>query len=192
MRNKAKRNAAGFTLIEVMIAGMILVIASVGVLAMISVAIASNARNKHDSTKTMLAEAVIEQVSSTLIGSGQAALSDCAGTNFSIDAAAGGALLTGGGTHPNDVIGNDIDFTQVTVPGGYQMNYVVMSPCTAGGQYVATYDVRWHVDQIGAAAGTPSNSFMLTVGAKLKGSGTQSGVLFSLPVNMRMVVGRPE
>jgi hypothetical protein len=75
------------------------------------------------------------------------------------------------------------------------MNYVVTSPCTSSGQYVATYDVRWHVDQIGAAASMPSNSFLVTVAAKSKGApgnGTSSGLYFSLPVNLRVVIGRAE
>ena len=54
----------------------------------------------------------------------------------------------------------------------------------AQGASPATYDVRWHVDQIGADAGTPSNSFLLTVASKRKG--------LALPLNVRVVVGRPE
>jgi len=190
--NAKSRGQRGFTLIEVMIAGFILVIASVGVLAMISVAIGSNNRNKHDSTKTMLGGAIIEQVQSTLIGNGSATLSDCAGTSFDISADAGGAKLSGSGTHPNDTIGQDIDFTEASPPASYHMDYVITSPCAVGGKYVATYDVRWHIDQIGAAAGTPTNSFLVTIGARMKGTGSQNGVLFSPPINMRTLMGRPE
>jgi hypothetical protein len=64
------------------------------------------------------------------------------------------------------------------------MDYTVMSPCESDGKQFAMYDVRWHVDQIGAANGTPSNSFLVTVGAKRK--------TLSLPINVRVVVGRPE
>src|SRR5437588_12188983 len=85
-RARAQR---GFSLIELMVAGALLVIGALAVVGMISIAIATNSRNRIDSTKTMLAQAVIEQVSSTLIGSGQANLTDCAGNNFSINATTG-------------------------------------------------------------------------------------------------------
>src|SRR5947207_8648521 len=104
--HKVKRRAqAGFSLIELMIAGALLVVGALAVVGMISIAIATNSRNRIDSTKTMLAEAVIEEVSSTLIGSGAANLTDCAGNNFTLNAAAGGAQLQGGtgsSAHPAD------------------------------------------------------------------------------------------
>jgi hypothetical protein len=182
-------------MIELLVAGFVLVVCTVGVIGMIGTSIASNNRSKHDSIKTMLAEAVIEQMNATLIGSGTADLADCAGTTFTIDAAAGGSKLQGSGTHPNDTLGADIDFNESSPPANYHMDYVVTSPCNSAGQYVATYDVRWHVDQVGAGAGTPSNSFLVTVAAKSKGAvttGSMSGLYFSLPVNLRAVIGRAE
>ena len=195
VRKSDRSSQAGFTLVELMIAGALLVVGALTVMGMIAMSIATNSRNKVDSTKTMLGEAVIEEVSSTLIGSGSANLTDCSGNNFSINAAAGGAKLQGGGTHPSDTLGSDIDFNESTPPAGYQMDYVVMSPCSSTGQYIATYDVRWHVDQIGESGSTPTNSFLLTVGARKKGAsptGSLAGVYFSFPVNMRVVIGRPE
>src|SRR5207249_3835203 len=103
----------------------------------------------HDSTITMLTDAVIEQVNSTLVGAGTANLSDCKGTNFTIATAPGGATLKAGP-------GSDIDFS-VAAPADYAMCYAVMSPCNTQGKYLANYDVRWHVDQVGAAAGTPTS-----------------------------------
>jgi len=196
MVRKARRNSqAGLSLIELMVAGAVMVVGAIGVMGMIAIAIASNNRNKIDSTKTMLAQAVIEQVNSTLVDVGTANLSDCLGNSFTIDTASGGAKLVGSGTHPNDTLGADIDFSEASPPANYQMDYVVTSPCSTTGQYVATYDVRWHVDQIGEAASTPTNSFLLTVAAKQKGvspTGSLGGVYFSFPVNLRQVIGRPE
>ncbi len=196
IRSNTRRRAAqvGITLIEVMIAGAILTICALGVIGMIGTAIASNARNKHDSTKTMLAEAVAEQVSSTLIAGTNANLSDCAGTLYTINTTTdpttgkGGAAVVGG-------VGSNIDFTEASPPSGYQMNYVVTSPCASGGQYVATYDVRWHIDLIGKSAGTPTNSFLLTVGARrlsAAASGPQSMLYFSPPINLVTVIGKTE
>ena len=96
-------------------------------------AIAANSRSLYDSTMTMLTDAVIEQVNSTLVGSGTANLADCRGTNFTIATAPGGAALRGG-------LGSDIDFSS-TAPAGYYMNYTVTAPCGVPGKNVATYDV---------------------------------------------------
>ncbi len=194
---RCRRNPqAGISLLELLIAGVVFVVGALAVMALVSTSIATNNRNKIDSTKAMLAEAVLEQVNFTLTGGGTANITDCAGTNFTIDSAAGGSKLQGSGTHPNDTLGADIDFTEVSPPTDYHMDYVVTSPCTSTGTYIATYDVRWHVDQVGAGAGTLTNSFLVTVGAKLKGTdpgGSQlSGVYFSLPVNLRVVMGLPE
>ena len=120
-------------------------------------AVNSNSHSLQDSTMTMLTNAVIEQVNSTLVGSGTANLTDCKGSNFTIATAPGGAAVRGG-------LGSDIDFSAAPVTN-YQMDYTVMSPCESDGKQFAMYDVRWHVDQIGAANGTPSNSFLVTVGA---------------------------
>ena len=197
-KNSARRRRnpqAGISLLELLIAGIVFVVGALAVMALVSTSIATNNRNKIDSTKSMLAQAVLEQVDFTLAG-GAATMSDCAGTSFTINSAAGGSKLQGAGTHPSDALGSDIDFTEATPPTGYQMDYVVTSPCTSTGTYIATYDVRWHVDQVGAGAGTNTNSFLVTVGAKLKGTspgGSQlSGVYFSLPVNLRVVMGLPQ
>ena len=187
---------AGISLLELLIAGVVFVVGALAVMALVSTSIATNNRNKVDSTKAMLAEAVLEQVNSTVVGSGTANISDCAGTTFIIETAAGGSKLQGSGTHPNDTLGSDIDFTEASPPADYHMDYVVTSPCTSSGTYIATYDLRWHVDQVGAGAGTLTNSFLVTVAARLKGTspgGSElSGVYFSLPVNLRVVLGRPE
>src|SRR5436190_2429028 len=169
-------SSAGFALTELLIAAVVMTVGGLGAYGIIIMAISSNTRNLHDSTMTMLTNAVIEQVNSTLVGSGTAALSDCQGTIFTIATAPGGAAL-------QDGPGSDVDFA-ASAPDEYHMDYTVTSPCAASGKKQATYDVRWHVDQVGATSGTPSNSFLVTVAAKRKG--------LSLPINVRVVVGRPE
>jgi len=151
-------------------------VAGLGAYAVVIMAVNASSSSGRESTMAMLSNAVIEQVNSTLVGSGTATLSDCDGTSFTISTAPGGAPLKGG-------IGTDIDFSAAVV-ADYHMDYTVTSPCAPGGTEFAIYDVRWHVDQVGATAGTPTNSFLLTVGAKRKGLG--------LPIYVRVVVGRPE
>lgn len=214
MRNKRRNSQRGISLIELMIAGAIMVTCSLGVLSMILVAIATNSRNKQDTTKTMLAQAVLEQVNSVLVGSATTQLTDCRGNAINIDTSANGssagAALVGG------TIGGNIDFTQdkasITDPsgtftggaggscgssatsGGYQACFIVTSPCNSSGQYVATYDIRWHVDQIGAPANA-TNTFLVTVGSRQMGasaSTSTSGLFFSTPTNLRQFVGKPQ
>src|SRR6267142_734959 len=112
---------AGITMVEPLMAGAILIIGSLSMLTLIVDAIATNNRNKIDSTQTMLATSILEQINSTLIGTGTSNLTDCKGSTFSIDTAPGGATASG----------SSIDFSQASPPGGYYMNYVVSSPCTS-------------------------------------------------------------
>ncbi len=176
IRNPGRKNAAGFALAELLIATVVMSVGGLGAYGIIIMAIAANSHSLQDSTMTMLTNAVIEQVNSTLVGSGTANLSDCRGTNFTIATAPGGAPLRGS-------LGSDIDFT-AAAPDDYHMDYAITERCLGDETYAAVYDVRWHVDHVGADSGTPSNSFLVTVGAKRKG--------LSLPSNVRVVVGRPE
>jgi prepilin-type N-terminal cleavage/methylation domain-containing protein len=171
-----RQSSAGFSLVEVLIATVVMTVGGLGAYGIILIAIGANNRSLHDSTMTMLANAVLEQVNSTLVGSGTAYLSDCSGALFTIATAPGGAPLRAG-------LGSDLDFS-VDPPPDYHMEYAVTSPCAPDGTSAGTYDVRWRVDQIGAANGTPTNSFLVTVGARQRG--------LSLPIHLRVVVGRPE
>ena len=166
------------SVIEVMVATMILTISSLGVIALVWSAILMNNRNKVDSTQTMLAESIIEQVNATIIGSESSALSDCDGNTWTISTTPGGAALSGA----------NIDFSEATPPDDYFMTYVLKAPCEATGDLQATYDVRWHVDIVGQAEGTPTNTYLVTVGAKRQGS-SETGLTDSAPISMRVMVG---
>jgi hypothetical protein len=153
---------------------------SLGVLGLITMSVGTNNRNRIDSTQSMLASAIIEQVTSTLIGSGASSLTDCAGTLHTIETTIGGAALNGSG--------NSIDFSEATPAAGHFMEYVVNTPCNAGGSLQSVYDVRWNIQVVGAAEGTPTNTYMITVGAQKKGGG-QGDMISSAPVTLRMMAG---
>src|SRR5207247_833304 len=86
MEDKDVRNSqAGMTMIETLLASAILVIGSIGMLSLIVSAIATNNRNRMDSTQTMLATSMLEQIHSTFNGTGTSVLQDCAGTSWTID-----------------------------------------------------------------------------------------------------------
>jgi Tfp pilus assembly protein PilV len=169
---------AGVTFVETLVATLLVLITSLGLMGMLVTAIAMNNRNKIGSTGTMLAQAVVEQIKATIIGSGSSALTDCAGTTWTIDTVAGAGAA---------VNNSAIDFTQTSPPTNYHMNYVVKSPCTSTGGQARTYDVRWNVEIVGGAPGA-SNTYMITVGARLLTNNT-SKLIFPDPVNFRVMAG---
>ena len=177
-RYSLRRGSSGIGVIEVLIATLVLMICSLGIVGMISAAIVTNNRNKLDSTGIMLTQAIIERVKSTIIGSGSSSLVDCTGTTWTIDTSPGGAALADA----------NIDFTEATPATDYHMDYVVRSPCSSTGKEITTYDVRWHVEILGAAAGTPTQTFLITVGARMKGH-SEGNMFYSLPVNFRVMAG---
>jgi len=114
-RRKIRNGEQGLTLVEVMIAGFILVVGMLGFAALMATAIAANSRSRTDSTATMLSQTVMEQIAASLIGKGGAAdpqVKDCTGTNYPIEISVGGANLDS-----NELI----DWTQTSVPLHYQM-----------------------------------------------------------------------
>ena len=179
IRKKTRINSqAGVSMIELMMAGTIMVIGSLGMIGLIVGSIATNNRNKLDSTQTMLAASVLEQINSTLIGTGTSSLTDCKGTTFSIDTAPGGSTASGA----------TIDFGQASPPSGYHMDYVVSAPCTSVGSVQGTYDVRWRVDLVAGTGAT--STYLLTVAARLKNHG-EGNKFFSAPVTLRVMSANP-
>lgn len=170
---------SGITMVETLLASAVMAICSLALMALIGGSIASNTRNKFDSTTTMLAQSVVEQINATVVGSGTATLRDCAGTAFTIDTAPGGAVLNANS--------NAISFSQASPPASYHMDYVVKSPCAADGIEQAVYDVRWHVDLIGAGT-TPTNTYLITVSAQMKDRGF-GNKYFASPVTLRVMLG---
>jgi type II secretory pathway pseudopilin PulG len=176
-RHSSSNSMAGISLIEVLLAVTVLAICSLGVIAMVASSIATDTRNKFDSTTTMLAQSIVEQIAATAIGNGTATLVDCAGNAHAINTQAGGAALNGAGTA--------INFSQTNPPADYRMVYVVKSPCNTSGIEQATYDVRWNISQIGSGT---TNSYMLTVSSQMLNRGN-GNINFALPVTIRVMLG---
>ena len=177
-RKNRKHPDAGITMVELLMAGTILTIASLGMIGLIIGSIATNNRNKMDSTQSMLATSILEQINSTLIGAGTSTLTDCAGTVWTVN-----AIVPVSGTAGADLSGAAVDFSQASPPAGYHMDYVLRTPCESDGAIQGTYDVRWHLDKLGG-----TSTYMLTVSSKLKGHGEGNRV-FALPVTLRVMSG---
>src|SRR5690242_5833868 len=134
-RRSALRRDAGMTLIELMIAGLVLTVGFLGTMILITTAISGNTRNRNDSSSTMLAQKVMEQVTNALANSTTSvSATDCAGNQFTIS-----TVGSSGGSGAS-LSGTSVDFTASKVTN-YSMTYVL---CDAAGRQ-SKYDVRWNI-----------------------------------------------
>jgi len=191
LRRERKRQA-GFTLVELMVAMVVLAV-GLGALAplFISAALANN-KNSRNATATMLAQLVLEQISSQSPSSTATIfVTDCLGNTWAM-ASTGGAAPTGAGATldatSTDYNYGGIDPTQAyasvppataTTPG-YAMQY---ADCGAAGTQ-STYDVRWNVVNL------DTYTRLITVSAREVSPANQlGGRVYSMPVTVRGIGG---
>jgi len=165
---------AGFSLIEVLVAMVVLGVGLLGSIGLICAAAASNSGSKLNTTAATLAESTLERLVAVPQGGGNGpltSLTDCQGNVFSMDTSLGGSPAP-----PSGPI-TAIDFHQAPVPN-YSMQYVMCS----GGQNL-TYDVRWRVD-----AGPTIATQLITVSVR---SQTTAGPAAALarPITLRTLRG---
>jgi len=170
----------GFSLIELMVAALVLAIGLAGAMLLVITSVAGDSRSKMDSTATVLSQMTMEMIASVSAGStASVTITDCnpssgsASHTISTAGSGGGsgAALTGGGA---------IDFTAATV-GGYAMTFYTCQASTGDRQ--ALYDVRWNVKTLSPDAK------LVTVGAQRTNVDTNQAVYFTVPVTLRMIVG---
>lgn len=172
-RNKATRNERGMSLVELMIAMVVLMVGLVGSLALVATAVGNNGRSRQQGNSTIVAQMITEKISSVKATTSPVlTVPDCAGNILNITTAPGGSPLTAQG---------DVDFTQAPV-AGYQAIY---TDCGTNGRQF-TYDVRWNITQP-----TP-NVKLLTVTAQKANVnvGNRWDIKYvSLPVTIRTLIG---
>ena len=171
----------GSTLLELLVAMLVLATGLGAITTLLFAAIASNSRNNRDTTATLLAQMVMEEISAQNIfaGGGPITNIDCAGTLHQFSPAAGpvgtgsGAALKADGT---------IDFTQAigAIPLDYSMVY---ADCSNAGGAQMMYEVRWNVMSVSANATTR----MITVAARPLTTNTQQmgSLTLALPITLR-------
>jgi prepilin-type N-terminal cleavage/methylation domain-containing protein len=191
-RQKCSVNSeAGMTLIELLIAMLVLAVGLSGIMAMVVTALASNGRNRKDTSATLLSQMVIEQMANIPATSNKTfQVTDCAGTvwNINTTGAAGpagaGAVIRGSDLVPVWV-SSDINFNVAAAYGaapgnGYGMAYTSCG-INAGQQIV--YDVRWNIV-------TDASGFTKTVTVATRSRGaTNSLTAFAIPVQLKTVLG---
>jgi Tfp pilus assembly protein PilV len=171
--SRVANNQEGLTIIELLIAMVVLAVGILGSMSLVIMAIKGDFRSKQQSNSTALAQMVTEKIMSipawtspTLI------LTDCAGTNFNIATAAGGGSLNSSG---------DLDYTQAKVTN-YNMAY---TDCGTANRQM-TYDVRWNIVAI------DTYTKRLVVSARLKAvtNGSTTGSVFAPVVTIKTIVGQ--
>src|SRR5438067_269473 len=184
-----RRRERGSMLVELLIAMAVLVIGLGGIMVLLVASIYTNANARNDTTSTMVAEHVIEQISAQPAnGTTTLSITDCAGSVWNINTI--GAGKGAGNSNSNGGNGADltslgtVDWTQdyTAVPAGYAMRY---EACGSGGRQT-DYDVRWNIITM-----FPPNVYsrMVLVSARPRGSATVGGLRFIVPVNLRTVSG---
>lgn len=173
-------------LLELLIAIVVLAIGMGGLLVLLVSTMCTDTRSGNDTSSTMLAEHVLEQISAPMAeDTTPPTLTDCAQNTWTITTA-GAAKGSGnsganGGNGAELTTGAVVDWTQsyASVPTGYKMQYVA---CGAGGQQI-TYDVRWNVITM------DSYSRMIFSSARPSGSATVGGLRYVMPVTLRTIGG---
>ena len=163
------------TLIELMIAMLVLAVGIMASMGLIIRAISGDAWSKQLSNSTVLAQTITERImaipaqNNTIV-----TISDCT-TNppANVSTSPGGAGLNSNG---------EVDFTQAAVTN-YQMYY---TDCDTNGRQ-ATYDIRWNVQAIANSLG---NVKLLTVSSQLKQVTGSNRVVFAPEATVRTIVGQ--
>src|SRR5579862_7230812 len=190
MRGAVRRHRAqsGMTLVELMIAMLILAIGLGAITNLLVVALASDNKNSKDTSSTLLAQMVIEQISAQHPNStATISVTDCAGNAWTI-ATTPGASPNGAGANlvtTSTTFGyGGLDQTQSysNITANYAMKYV---DCGGVGNtgIPTTYDVRWNVMTVDA-----SYTRLITASARPLNASSLGGKSFALPVTLRSVV----
>jgi prepilin-type N-terminal cleavage/methylation domain-containing protein len=177
LREKCKSSASeqdGVTLIEMMIAMVVLAVGILGAMSLVITAISGDGRSKQQSNSTALTQMVTERIMAVAASNNATVtIADCTGTIYNVSTTGSssgtGASLTSSG---------DVDFTQATV-ANYYMPY---TDCATLYRQ-ATYDVRWNIKTLSSYAK------LLTVSARLRSVGSNARV-YAPQVTIRTVVGQ--
>lgn len=189
-RGLRHRGSSGLGMIELMMALAILLVGLTALMGLCVVATYSTNRASRDTSATLLAQMVLEQISSQHPDStATITLTDCASAAHTV-ATAGGAAPSGTGATLNATAGGPaygmIDWSQgaTAVPANYSMNY---TDCGVNG-HQTTYEVRWNIITVSA-----NETRMIVVSARqltsVSNTSGGDGLRFALPVTLRGIGG---
>ncbi len=181
IRHPRQRAEAGMTLIELMIAMVVLATGMAAGMGLIFTAMLANSRNKRDTSATLVAQTVMEK----LLWAGAAAnanltITDCLGNVLTINPV---GTTSGTGAAVDATTGN-INFA-VAAPAGYGGTYTA---CRTNGSTIQ-YDVRWNLKILDSYGNQPSTK-LITVAARpqeANAAGVSQTQLYAFPVTLRGV-----
>lgn len=182
----------GFSLLEFLIAMVILTIGVGGLLPLMLASITLDKKAAGDTTSVMVAEVVLEQISAAganYSGVLPNPIQDCAtpANSWNIDMTSavvgGGSAGQYGGNGAQLTNQGAIDWTQSynNVPAGFAMKYVA---CSTTNDTPVTYDVRWDVIRTSSSDSTK----MVVISARPFISQPWA-MGYIAPINMRTIVG---
>jgi prepilin-type N-terminal cleavage/methylation domain-containing protein len=154
VQKKNQRRQRGFTLIELMIATVVLLVGVVAVAQLVPAAIFLNSRNRSDSSSLVFAQREMDQFVNQPL------------TSVTFTDQQGNVCNLGGNAVYNTVVGNPVTTVGGHVGinfGGGQVagySYYYVDPEDTSG---TKYDVRWAVINTGAAGNVYSRRFILGV-----------------------------
>src|SRR5260221_2028810 len=155
LKKQSKRQQAGFTLLELAVATLILMVGIVGVVQLVPASQNSNLNNRVDTTAMVFAQREMDQIINQPLTS----------ANFTdVD---GRVVNLGSQTATNTLVGNPVimqgttpilDFSATAVAG---YNYTFSDPNDVGDAASASYQMRWAVISIVNAGEVVSKRFIV-------------------------------
>ena len=182
----------GVGLIELLIASVVLLVGLTALLELCIAAAYTNNKNSKDTSATLMAQMVLEQVASQHPDSVQTiTLTDCAVPAVDHTVATAGDVAPNGiganlDTTVNSPTAGLIDWSQPfnAITAGYSMQY---TDCDPNGRQTV-YDVRWNIITV-----SPNETRLITVSARpISGFNTKAGgggLRFAIPVTLRGLGG---
>ena len=193
-RDPSRRRQSGMTLIELMIAMGVLATGMCAIALLIATAIASNNRNKGDTGATMVAQTVLNKLSTYPANlNGNLNITDCKPngvqnlviTTVGAPGPAGqGATLIPAGTLNAGAVN-----WLAAAPANYSFIYYACAQSNANASTAQPYEVRWNVMTMTVIAGT-TYSKMITVSARPRApiGGASQMKFYQPPVTLRTIV----
>jgi prepilin-type N-terminal cleavage/methylation domain-containing protein len=167
----------GFSLLEMMLATVILLVGLVAVAQLVPISVMLNYRNRMDSSAVVFGERLLDQfldqpLSATLF-------TDTGPNNPPCEF----GCAHGDPTQPNQPVGSPFVNGQLNWAAGTLPNYSLTFPPGA-----PEYDVRWAVITMGN--GTTASAKRFILGVRAGGNGAAGGSAYFLPVTLDATVSR--
>ena len=181
---RIRRSESGMSMIELMMAMTLLAVGMAGTMILFSSAIASNNRNKLDTTATVLSQMMLERLSAAGVAANTAfTITDCQSNSLTVNPT---GSTSGNGAAMS---GSDVDFSTAPTPAtGYSITY---QGCSAAGA-TATYNIRWNVKVLQGTDMQPLVKQIVVSTRQIGAAGPGANQLkfFAPPVTLRTVIAK--